>query len=994
MKRVFRVTCIAIGTLMALVAAAACVVCWLVFTPARLTDIVNKAADKYLTCDMSVGEIDLALFSTFPNVSLQLSDVVLVNPVEGTPNDTVATIEHGLAVLDIDALLNERIVVLRRLQLDGGWINLYTDANGIANYMIFSADTLTEESANEKSFDIPNVDLEEIGIQNIHVDYHDAFAGQKVAIDGLSLNVNGHLFDKHLQATLRTSLHKVMLDVEGKDVMNVCVEDITLGANGKIGDNKMTVNLTFGVGSLDALIADMMAHVEQIEWIFDGSGTDGLWNGATTLSTQPIQVRTEGENSIDADLIRLTLNADARQMGKDIILNSTVTLPGLTVDLREEKMLNDVNLKMRGTLLTDTILSHMKLKEGLLSFNEQEVALSGDVERPDTSTLIADMDFETNRWDFTQLLALVPDCHQYLLDGVEVHGGMKLKGRGKGTLVGSEACIEDMEASLSLDNIDMSYNDSIALDSHRAYVDMKYNGHKDNVEGCFSSEVLHVSMSGLADAQLHEVESNFTLNQAMRVADGYADANASVFIEQLSTTIDTLQLYTQGASIDIAMNGDKGKNPQIDAVLHLDSMHTEMGTLVVASTSKINAKAHAAYDELATNLLAQWNPQLSLDIHAGDVASPMLTVPVIIPHIQFDYAEGHFTINDSRILLGNSDFSLQGDVHNIDSFINKTGLLKAELDFSSSYTDVTQLMNLVSGLGCTDTTDVEKNIADSDDTTEENPFMVPLGVDVKLNTDIRTVNVNGFDFDDIGGYVAVKDGVLVLEEMGFSSDAARMQLTAMYKSPRKNHLFVGFDFHLLDVEIDELIHMVPDVDSIIPMLSAFDGEAEFHFAAETYLKSNYDIKKSTLRAAGAIEGKNLVVMDNETFAQISKYLMFEKETKNIVDSISVELTVFKDEVDLYPFLIFMDDYKAVIGGRHNINENLDFNYHISLLSPLRLGLDINGSLDDMRFKPVACKYADMYNPKRQDVVQARTLHLKKIISESLKDNVKPHTPCD
>jgi hypothetical protein len=279
--------------------------------------------------------------------------------------------------------------------------------------------------------------------------------------------------------------------------------------------------------------------------------------------------------------------------------------------------------------------------------------------------------------------------------------------------------------------------------------------------------------------------------------------------------------------------------------------------------------------------------------------------------------------------------------------------------------------------------------AESSATAEDEPFMVPMGVDVRLNTDIRTVNVNGFKFDDIGGHVTVKDGVLVLEEMGFTSDAARMQLTAMYKSPRKNHLFVGFDFHLLDIEIDELIRMVPDVDSIVPMLKAFDGEAEFHFAGETYLKSNYDIKMSTLRAAAAIEGRDLVVMDNETFKQISKYLLFDKDTKNVVDSISVEMTVFKDEVDLYPFLVSMDDYKAVIGGRHNINEDFDFNYHISLTAPLRLGLDIGGTLEDMKFKLVGCKYAQMYNPQKQNAVQARTLQLKKIISDSLKDNVKP-----
>lgn len=371
-----------------------------------------------------------------------------------------------------------------------------------------------------------------------------------------------------------------------------------------------------------------------------------------------------------------------------------------------------------------------------------------------------------------------------------------------------------------------------------------------------------------------------------------------------------------------------------------------------------------------------------------------MTLPIDVPHIQFDYADGHFTINDSRIILGKSDFALQGDVTNIDAFINKTDLLKAELDFTSGYTDVTQLMDLISGLGSSDTTEVmelEEVPTLNAATEEDDPFIVPLGIDVRLNTDIRSANVGGFTFDEIGGQVTVKDGILILEEMGFTSDAARMQLTAMYKSPRTDHLFLGFDFHLLDIEIDQLIRMIPDVDSIIPMLSAFDGEAQFHLAAETYLRSNYDPKLSTLRAAGAIEGKDLVILDNSTFNQIAKLLMFEKKTENKVDSIAVELSVFRDKVTLFPFLIAMDDYKAVIGGRHNIDNDLSFNYHISLTDcplPVRLGLDVNGTLDDMKFTLAPCKYAHLYRPEKQNAVQERTLQLKQIISESLKDNVK------
>ena len=990
MKRGLKIGLIAISSLVALMGVVISLVCWLVFTPAKLTEIVNKASDKYLDCTMTVGEIDLTFFSTFPNVSLQLTDVALINPVDSTANDTVAVIQHCQAVLDVDAFINDGAVVLHGLQLDGGWANLYTNAEGVANYMVFPIDTLADEESDTTAFAVPDMDVREVDIRDIRVDYYDASTGQKAVIEGLAMQLDGQKLGERLLADLSASLRKLSVIVEGDSAMNASVEDVTLDVNGTLQDTDAKFDVRLTAKGMDALASDAKAYIEQLEWTLSGSGKDGTWTGSTMLTTLPVEAAMMNDAPMSATFTGMQFKADAQWQGGNLVVSPSLALPGLTVELGGEHMLDKADIQFCATLHTDTLLSHMEFSQGLLALNEHKLNWDVRVGFPDTSTVNADVRFETNHCDITRLLALVPQSYHYLLDGIDLRGGMALKGEGGGSLINGEVHIGEVEASLLLNNIDLEYNDSIALQSHTAHINMVYDGQRDHLKGNLVSDAMHMAMDGMADARLRDVEGTFTVQQAMRIAEGNVDAKARIAMEELTAAMDTLGLYAQETAMDITLHADRNEKLHFDAALYLDTLNAGMGSLLAGSTGKLSIKAHAAYDETGDNFLSQWDPQLAVDVLTGDVASSMLTVPVAIPHIQFDYADGHFTINDSRILLGNSDFGLRGDVHSIDSFINKTGLLKAELDFYSTYTDVTQLMDLVSGLGSTgEAMEEDTDDAPEASTAEDDPFMVPLGVDVKLNTDITTVNVNGFKFDDIDGHIAVKDGVLVLEEMGFTSDAARMQLTAMYKSPRKNHLFVGFDFHLLDIEIEELIHMIPDVDSIIPMLSAFDGEAEFHLAAETNLKSNYDIKLSTLRAAAAIEGKDLVVMDNKTFNQISKYLLFEKETKNVVDSISVELTVFKDEVDLYPFLISMDDYKAVIGGRHNINEDFDFNYHISLTSPLRLGLDIGGTLDDMRFKLVGCKYAQMYNPEKQNVVQARTLQLKKIISDSLKDNVKP-----
>jgi hypothetical protein len=346
-----------------------------------------------------------------------------------------------------------------------------------------------------------------------------------------------------------------------------------------------------------------------------------------------------------------------------------------------------------------------------------------------------------------------------------------------------------------------------------------------------------------------------------------------------------------------------------------------------------------------------------------------------------DFDPQNFNIKNSQLVIDKSDFSLSGTVTNIQSFIKKDSLLRAKFNFVSNQTDVLKLMNLTSGIGNSDT---------MAQTSPSGPFIVPKGIDITLNANIKKVLFGNEIAKDINGEIKVNNGILILDDLMFTTPASRMQLTMMYKTPRKNHIYAGFDYHMLDIEIDKLLKMFPAIDTIMPMLKSFKGTAEYHIAAETYLDSTYKPKMSTIRGASSIKGHDLVVLDGETFSTISKYMMFNKKTENKIDSISAEFTVFKKEVDVYPFMVVMDKYKVVIAGRHNLD--MTYNYNISLIeSPLPLRVCIEAKTDakgKLGISPIKCKYRDLNRPTSRMVLQNKQLELRRIIRESLLKNVK------
>ena len=174
----------------------------------------------------------------------------------------------------------------------------------------------------------------------------------------------------------------------------------------------------------------------------------------------------------------------------------------------------------------------------------------------------------------------------------------------------------------------------------------------------------------------------------------------------------------------------------------------------------------------------------------------------------------------------------------MEPYLKKEGVLKGDFSFKSNVTDINRLMDLTSadaGSEEVNTTPVPR--------AEGDPFLVPLHVDLVLKTQIDQALFNNSIIKNINGGVVVKDGKLILDDLKVELPGSKVIVTALYRTPRKNHLFIGVDYHMLEVEIEQLLTIIPDLDTIMPMLKSFKGKGEFHFVAETYMFSNYDLKR-------------------------------------------------------------------------------------------------------------------------------------------------------
>ena len=551
-----------------------------------------------------------------------------------------------------------------------------------------------------------------------------------------------------------------------------------------------------------------------------------------------------------------------------------------------------------------------------------------------------------------------------------------------------------LSGSISLSDLDVTY-DSISLKTDRSKIDFalpSQNASAENTKFAFATILADNISAGKIESYTASLQNASIILETSDVRDTarIPDFICSFRMDSLYAEMDTLSIAIDKpyGKVSLSPVVDMPDQARIMLAYNSNQLKTTFGQSS-ATVKQINIDTDILNDNTQKDIFLQWLAKGFIDMSQASITMSGLSHPIEIPTVNMHFDPETFSVKEASLKLDRSDFKLTGDLNNVLSYFRGDSILKGNFRFVSDITDVTQLMALTSGIGNKDTTAAEQLEQSVSDSAYTGPYMVPEGIDVLLNTNIKKAILGMDTATNIRGNVQVRDGILLLDALSFETPAARMQLTTMYRTPRKNHLYVGLDYHLLDVEIGELLTMIPDIDTLMPMLRSFAGKGEFHLAIESYLDSLYNIKKSTLRGASSIRGDSLVLMDGETFSEIAKTLKFNKKTENKVDSLSAEFTIFRNEIDIYPFLIVMDKYKAVVAGRHNFD--LSYDYHISIVDsplPFKLGVDVKGNMDDLSYNLAKCRYAEFYRPSSRRVVENKQLELRNMIRETLTQKVK------
>lgn len=366
MKKVF----ITLGVLILVVITALMVIS--TFFKGDILQIIEKQSAKYINAKLKIGDMNLSMFKSFPNLNVALKEVMITGQDEFA-GDTVVYIPLFEASVNLKSLIAGDELIVNQLLLKNCRIAPTVNSEGKANWDILLSSDSQTSATTETPPDEPKgkaergLRLNDIAIENLFITYNDFQHSTYASIADIDLKLNGNfsetntLIDIFLalqnisyrhqnsvwinktdlkwQAVIGANLKEMTFDIQKNDL---ALNDLKLDLTGNIGIGEDKYKLDLQLNAPDTKFASLLAMVPKtLQHYIEGLETSGDFK---------LNVTAKGEYYAD-HLPALQANL--------LVNNASVKYPELPEAIRQINI--DLNVSNPGGPVDSTQLNLKKL---------------------------------------------------------------------------------------------------------------------------------------------------------------------------------------------------------------------------------------------------------------------------------------------------------------------------------------------------------------------------------------------------------------------------------------------------------------------------------------------------------------------------------------------------------------------------------------------------------------------------------------------------------
>ena len=1000
-RLIFKRVLISAVIIVAVVTLAIAIIVQLFLTPEKLTPLVTEKIQEHINTQVSIKKIDVTFLSTYPWLTLKIDSLRIMQPNDSI-SDLLSTKSCKIEINPIALLFKK--VIFNKVKLAHPSINLYRDSTVKPLQLInMQIDTVVVDTTEN----ILNINEYSFALKRVVVDSSVIVINDKIKdfyskVDGFSLDVGLIINDKKFILDAETDIK----DITVSNMGNTLISNLTVELNSDIELNKDSLLLTFKQADLRLNNINLCA--------------DGLLKGDTIKKTILVDINGALKTPSLAEFINLVPdnfldNKDELITEGDVALNIKLSgiyskthslYPNLTAELEvvdgkakfKNRKVSIDNVDCNANMFVDFNTpknSYISLNSvNINSLDIIKLSLKGKINDIINAPTV-DMNV-ISILNFSRFSEVFP-----LKNGISFNG----------------TCSSDLQTQFRIEDIKNSNYSKLFIngDSHLKDIDISIDGAKFNNDSTLTSYMYLEVKDGILTFgdRVKRNKSRTLLANINFNGLGFKDKDGQYLLmknlalsaganfDQKSGKPNGIGMRATASDLDLGVeNMLRGGSKSSEFIITITPKTEEKNAHIHATvkSSSINASESINSSELSASNVdmvvdltkikeKKWDTDSKIGFNNFNLFSQMFPLNIAIPKSSIVVKNNEITLDNTNVNIGKSEMVLTGNISNmmqalfsIDSTRRKK-LIYGSLEVKSKLIDANELMEAtnkgvllaeaeaqakskaqadsITNIAIIDSTYIA-NLVDSTATESSLP-LIPKGISFALNLKVDTINCSNTYIDNINGKATIKKGVLHINKLKFSTIGADGNATLSYNNINRERANLFFEMDFKGVDISRIGELIPSVDTLMPMIKSFEGDVDCNIRGTTILNSELYSELSTLKCGISMRGKELVLMDSETFTELSKKLMFKNKKRNIIDSLNVDITVDTLNINVLPFEVSIDRYKAIVGGDQMLNEqtlDIVYNYNVSIIKsplPFKAGVDIFGDLNDYDFNITKAK---------------------------------------
>ncbi len=884
-QKILRFLMFTVLSLVLLVVAAAIII------PAFFTDdIVNAVREEVnTTIDAELyldgDDVDLTLWSNFPNVTLEMNNFGVVGKGE-FEGDTLVAADKFKVEIDIWSLFGDKFKI-NGIYLDRPLIQGLVTKDGKANWDIALPDTTTVEEGEEPTeagspFEFK---IDEWSITKGRLLYDDRQGDTYVEINGLTHSGTGD-FEADLT------------DLETHTIFEEFI--VASGGVTYFPRNYFNMNLIVAMSEGYTKFEFKDNRVQLNEFVTEFSG--GIKMDTTTGNTEFTKFKIEAKETAFKNILSLvpgmyTESFDALKTSGTLAfkteLDGTLEASGERIpalgfmlnvgdgsfqypDLpsKVSKINVDLNVENKDGILDNTVVN---LKKFSMLMGSNPISATALIEGLSNMNIDATTNATLNLAELTSI---------YPIEGVKMKGIFTLNGTAKGQY-NDQGAIPAVTAKMGMDK---GYVKADGFD--KALEDLTFD-------------------SKFSLASMDMTSGKFDLNKFNMVMD--EDEFSAEF------HVDDLEAINFNGNFQGIVDLDK-----IMAMFPIEGM--ELGGKFIIEDISTEGNLAAIEEERYGDIPTSGSVAIDKFKYFDETLVPG---PITIETGKMIFTPKDIKLKDTRGMMSKSDFSTQGSIDNYMGYLfsESDTVLKGNLTLVSKFFDLDEWMYMYMGGEAPTEAQQEAALAEVTPTSEEEPLEVyplPRNINFRFSTVVNEVKYSTAPLTDVAGTVIMKDGAVYLNGMRFNMYGGRFISNGYYSTQNPAKPEYSFDMKIDKMQFQDAYKAFAVAKKYLPQTKDIEGAFSSDFKISGSLAKDYMPNFDDLNMDGLFNIHQAKAKDSKLMKAVQK-----AGVKGAEDDITIENTLVKANikdgyVHFQPFDFKAGNIPIKVQGKSGLAGDIDY----------------------------------------------------------------------